>query len=342
LIESVFVAFTQRPELHLRTPSAMRQPWIAGILFILTLLAGARRTVSQTNAAAAAQSTASYSLNVSVDEVSLTFHAADSHGLPINDLKLDELSIYDNEKPARRIVAFQVLQDSPIRAGILIDTSESMNGRLSSDRVISIEYAQRLLRQQTDQAFVMEFGYISKVVQTWTRDPVALTAGIRAVTAGGANPLGGTAIFDTIYRACFYWFGKINQANSGNFILLFSDGEDNASHVSLEQAVDMCQRTNTAIYAFRAEPNFSFSTGPKTLADLASETGGRVFHADGSEAEIYNDLRMIEADRRNEYRLVYKPPDLKPDGSFHRIALIAPERVETITIRSGYYAPAAR
>ena len=52
-----------------------------------------------------------------------------------------------------------------------------------------------------------------------------------------------------------------------------------------------------------------------------------------------DDLRMIEADLRNQYRLVYRPPELKHDGSFHRIVLKTPERVDSIVIRSGYYAP---
>jgi Ca-activated chloride channel family protein len=213
-----------------------------------------------------------------------------------------------------------------------------MQQDVSGDRAISIKFAQRLLRQQTDQAFVMDFGYISKITQPWTGDPAALAAGIHQVIAGRENPLGGTAMFDTIFRACFNVFGKIDHAASGNFILLFSDGDDNASHTSLPEVVDICQRANTAIYAFRAEPSPSFfSTGPKALAELASQTGGRVFSGDDAEAAIDNDLRTIEADLRNQYRLIYNPAELKHDGSFHRIELKALERVESISIRSGYY-----
>ena len=102
----------------------------------------------------------------------------------------------------------------------------------------------------------------------------------------------------------------------------------------------MCKRTNTAIYAFRAESKSSFfSTGPKILAELASESGGRVFYDDDSEAGIDNDLHTIEADLRNQYRLIYKPAELKHDGSFHHIELKAPERVGSVNVRSGYYAP---
>jgi Ca-activated chloride channel homolog len=216
-----------------------------------------------------------------------------------------------------------------------MDTSESMEEHVSKDRSIALRYAQRLFRQQADRAFVMNFGYVSKITQTWTGDP-----GVRNVIVGRENPLGGTAMFDTLYSACLYEFGRIDYAASGNFILLFSDGEDNASRTSLDDVVDTCQHADTAIYAFRPEPANVSSTGTRTLMELTSETGGRLFHDDESDAGIDEDLRIIESDLRNQYHVVYKPTGLKHDGSFHRVVVIGPDRVSSITVRSGYYAPA--
>jgi Ca-activated chloride channel homolog len=314
--------------------------WMICVLPIFPLIAHTWGASAQTNASDALRE-APYRFSLAVDEVSLTFHASDVHGLPINDLKLDELKLLDNGRPPRRILDFHLLEDLPIRAGILIDTSESMAEQVSVNRAISIKYAQRLLRQQTDQAFIMDFGYISKIEQPWTSDSSALTAGIHQVVAGRENPLGGTAMFDAIFRACFNEFGKIDHAAGGNFILLFSDGEDNGSYTSIKEVVDVRQRANTAIYAFRSEPKAGlFSSGPKTLAQLAAETGGRVFPGKDSEDAIDNDLRIIEGDRRNQYRLIYNPAELKHDGLFHRIQLSGPQRVDSIAVRSGYYAPA--
>lgn len=284
------------------------------------------------------QLSAPYTFKMPVDEVSLAFRAADAHGLPVNDLKAEELSLLDNGKPPRRIVSFSLLQDVPIRAGILLDTSESMANHLSTNRAIAIEFVQRVQRLKADQAFVMEFGYISKITQTWTNDPSGLTHAIREAVTGGDNPLGGTALFDTIFRACFNVFRQIDHSSGGNFILLFSDGKDNGSHTSLPDVVDVCQKSNTAIYAFRAEPDPSlFSAGPRVLSDIAAKTGGRAFPSAHSEAEVDSDLRTIDADMKNQYRLIYNPMELEHDGSFHRIELKTPERVESVTIRSGYY-----
>lgn len=317
----------------------MTRPLVLCRVLIVMSFFLTRRTDSQTSTGAV-RGEEPYNLSISVDEVIITFHAADSHGLPINDLKLDELRLLDNGRLPRRILAFGLQQDFPIRAGILIDTSESMERHLPGNRAIAITYAQRLLRQKTDLAFIMDFGRVSRVLQPWTSDPLAFTTSIRKITAGGERRFAGTAIFDTIFRACFYQFEKIDHAASGNFILIFSDGEDNASYLSLKEAVDACQHTNTAIYAFRIDTKFNFgSSGPKTLAELTAETGGRVFHDTGDEANVYSDLRTIEADLRNQYRLVYKPAALKHDGSFHRLELKVPERVDSTTLRSGYYAP---
>src|ERR1700751_4419628 len=159
----------------------------------------------------AAQSNVPYRLSVSVNEVSLTFHAAGAHGLPIRDLRLDELRILDNGAPPRRIVSFQSMENFPIRAGILLDTSESMEGYRSRNHAISIEYAQRLLRQQTDQAFVMNLDSQSRAIQPGTGDPNALTAGVRRLNPDGNRHLSGTPIFASIYRACLNQFGRLDR-----------------------------------------------------------------------------------------------------------------------------------
>jgi len=314
--------------------------WILRSLLMLALATFVRPSVAQANPEDAQKSPA-FRLNVPVDEVSLTFHAADAHGLPINDLQLSELRLLDNGKPPRKVLDFRVQQDFPIRVGILMDTSESMEKTRAGDRAIAIKYVQRLLRQKTDQAFVVNFGVLSKMSQPWTNDPVALADGIRnrVLSTNGSGHFAGTAVFDAIYRACLGQFGHIDNAASGNFILLFSDGEDNASRAPLKLSVDTCQHSNTAVYVFRPRSTSSLATGPESLMELTTQTGGRIFLDADTDDEIDNDLRLIEANLRNQYRLIYKPAELKRDGSFHRIELKAPDRVDSINIRSGYYAP---
>jgi VWFA-related protein len=277
-----------------------------------------------------------FTLNIAVDEVSLTFHAADFHGIPMDDLKLNDLRVLDNGKRPRQIVSFEVHQNLPVRFGILMDTSRSMLEYLRRNQAIANEYVTQLLHKQTDRAFLMRFDSESKVRQNWTGDSDALTASLRSVAADSASRLGGTALFDAIYKACRDQFGTTNPL-AGNFILLFTDGIDNASHARLEDDTDICQKANTAIYVFSTEPKSIFSDGQKTLSKLTSQTGGVLFF-DQTRETIWNDLRVIDAKLRSQYRLVYKPQHFKRDGSFHRIKLDSPNRGGVITARDGYYA----
>jgi Ca-activated chloride channel homolog len=280
--------------------------------------------------------TDSYTLNVAVDEVSLTFHAADFHGIPMDDLKLDDLRVLDNGKRPRQIVSFEAHQNLPVHFGILMDTSQSMLAYLSRNQWIATEYLTKLLHKEADRAFIMRFDSESKVLQDWTGDSDALTATLRDVASDYASRLGGTALFDSIYKTCRDQFGTKDPL-TGNFILLFTDGIDNASHARFEDDIDICQKANVAIYIFSAEPKSNFSAGQKILNKLATQTGGTLFF-DQIHESVSNDLRIIDANLRSQYRLVYKPRSFKRDGSFHRIKLDSPTRGGVITARSGYYA----
>lgn len=310
------------------------------LALVCILLLGGLLSMGAQTAASPAQAAQPYSLSVFVDAVGLTFQALDAQGRPIDDLKPAEMGLFDNGRAPGKIIAFQFLKNFPVRAGILMDLSPSMQPIRAKNRAIAAEYAQQLLRQGTDQAFVMNFDHLSTVAQSWTSDPLALSTGIRNYNPAlhGGSGHAGTALFDAIYSACLNEFGHMDSRSSANFILLFSDGEDNASRDSLQQTVDRCQHSNTAIYAFRADSTAD-STGPATLAELTRETGGRVFRDNDSAAQISDDLRTIEADLRNRYRILYRPAELKRDGSFHHVEMTAPERVAHILVGSGYYAP---
>lgn len=282
----------------------------------------------------------SYTMSVPVDEVVLTFHATDSRGLPINDLKASEVRVVDNGSPPRRMISFESGIDRQIRAAVLFDTSESMQQALPNSKLVAEQFAEHIFRQKSDQAIVLDFGYTSEFVQPWTDDQATLSRSIQNVRLGRMNPLPGTAILDTVFRACSYRFNKIDSSTTGNFILLLSDGEDNAGRTTLEEALRACQRSNTVIYGFLFPSDADRpSTGPKTLRDLATQTGGRVFPADDAPDAIWIDLKIIESEIRNQYRLVYNPANLLHNGAFRSIELQLPDRVDTVEVRSGYFAP---
>jgi VWFA-related protein len=278
-----------------------------------------------------------YTLRIPVDEISLTFHTSDPRGTPLTHLTRADLSLSDNGKQQKRIVMLQSFEDLPIRAGFLFNASASMLEYLGFNRSIIHAYASRLLRAGYDRAFVEQFDTETLITQSWTDDDRRIAAGAGEIGEQSSryDPL--TAIFDSLYTTCRDQWTPDPDSPTGNFILLFSDGEDNASHVYLSEAVDMCQRTRTAIYAIVNNRKSPFSAGQRTLEALVQQTGGRLFFNPRGE-EILRDLELIEAEQRNQYRLVYKPSNFKADSSFHRIGLQCSVRGARITTRAGYYA----
>lgn len=287
-----------------------------------------------------------YTLQVPVDEVSLTFRAFDANGRPMTMLAPSDLKLFDNGKLEDKIVEFRSDRELPIRAGFLFDSSSSMFRSLMDNRAILQLYASRLLRKGYDQAFVEQFGTGIRIRQDWTDSDEAIASGAAAVrnTPDELDPL--TALFDSLYTTCRdQWKGNPGQP-TGNFILLFSDGEDDASHVYLSEAVDMCQRSRTAIYVIsnsrkapemRGRRSSPFTEGQQTLEALAEQTSGRVYFAPHGD-QIRRDLEQIEAEQRNQYLMAYKPTGFKADGAFHTISLRCTMKGARIVSRSGYYA----
>jgi VWFA-related protein len=281
-------------------------------------------------------SLAPYTVRIPVNEISLTFRAFDSNGAPVKNLSPGNLKLSDDGRRQSRIVLLEPYEDLPIRAGFLFDTSASMMDDLGTNRSILLLYASRLLRKGIDKAFVLQFDTDTLVRQNWTGDDAQIAAGAGAVRMR-QDHLPITSIFDSLYKTCRDFWSADRGEVTGNFILLFSDGVDDNSHAYLSEAVDMCQKTRTAIYAISNSSKSPFSAGQRTLDELARQTGGRVFFNPQGD-HVWEDLRIIEAEQRNQYRLVYKPFDFISDGKFHQIKLACSIKGTKIVTRSGYYA----
>lgn len=277
-----------------------------------------------------------FTLRVPVNEVNVMFHAADSKGVPLEHLRREDVQLFDNGKRQNRLVAFHEYRDLPIRVGFLLDNSPSMQPELDRSQAIATELINEFFRANSDRAFTTGFGVDSRLTRDWTQDANAVSTGISEALSKEADEADGTAIFDAIYKACRDKFSPEATTRSGNFILLFTDGEENSSHVWESEAVDMCQRARTAIYVFTSGWKTRATRGQEIIEDLVSKTGGRVFFE--KRESVRDALAATVSDMRYQYELVYAPPGLKRDGSFHQIKLRCAVPHSQIQSRSGYYA----
>jgi Ca-activated chloride channel family protein len=283
---------------------------------------------------------APYSLSVAVNEVEITFHAADAGHHPVLDLRPEELDVFDTGSGPGQIVSLRQLTGRPVHAKFIIDTSGSVAPQIARARAEAQEAVQKLVVESADEGSTVEFGRSRHLVQDWTNQRESLLRSIGGIGTKPFDPIDGTSVYDTLLSTCLYEFGGASGAPAAHVILLFSDGVDTSSHATLQAAIDSCRTSKTVLYAFSPRPApGAHSLGPSTLRHLTEETGGRLFYVSDSNGDLNADLETVASDVGHEYVLIYKPKTLNHDGAFHGIVLVGPKRVADIVGTSGFYAP---
>jgi VWFA-related protein len=121
-------------------------------------------------------------------------------------------------------------------------------------------------------------------------------------------------------------------------IILLSDGDDNQSRVSREEAVEMAQKAGVIIYTISTNTSGMKLKGDKVLEHFAEETGGRAFFP-FKIADVSDAFSLIQDELRSQYAISYKPADLQPNGKYHSIQILADNKKYKVRARKGYYAP---
>jgi Ca-activated chloride channel family protein len=274
-------------------------------------------------------------IRVGINEVNVVFTVTDKHGKRVTDLKQADFHIVDDNKPAVEIRSFHAETNLPLQVGLLIDTSSSVRDRFKFEQEAAIEFLNQTVRMHRDQAFVVGFDVTPDVAQDFTDDTEKLGQGVR-----GLRPGGGTALYDALYYACRDKLMKAPlNGPTRRAIVLLSDGEDNQSHVTREEAIEMAQRAEAIVYAISTNTSGTKGAGDKVLERIADATGGRAFFP-FQIRDVSNDFAEIQDELRSQYDVSYKPADLKPDGHFRPIEIVAVDRKNfRVRARRGWYAP---
>jgi VWFA-related protein len=270
-----------------------------------------------------------------VDEVNVVFTVTDKRDHFVKDLTQNDFRVIDDNKPALSIRSFSRETNLPLRVGLLIDASNSVRDRFKFEQEAAIEFLNQIIRPRYDKAFVIGFDTTPEVTQDFTDDAEKLSHGVRMLRAGG-----GTAMYDAIYYACR---DKLMQADKGQLatrraIILLSDGEDNQSRVSREEAVEMAQRAEVIIYAISTNTSGVKLRGDKVLEYFAEQTGGKAFFPFKME-DVANGFTEISDELRSQYAISYKPADFVADGKYRKIEILAENKKYHVRARKGYFAP---
>lgn len=271
------------------------------------------------------------------DEVNVIFTVTDKHNKFIKDLKQSQFQILDNNLPPRQIVNFEAETDMPLRVGLLIDASNSIKDRFQFEQQAATEFLRQIIRPNTDQAFVLAFDEVSDMTQDFTGDMSKLSHGIGVIRPGG-----GTAMWDAVYLACKEKLMKEHEDGNNRTlrkaIILVSDGDDNQSRVTRQQAYDMAQRSGVIIYAISTNLSNILDSGDHNLKQLAEATGGRAFFP-AKLHDLTDAFHSIREELRSQYSISYKPSEFQAGGQYRPIQITADNKHLRVRAKKGYYVP---
>src|SRR5579862_7608995 len=269
-----------------------------------------------------------------VNEGNVVFTVTDKHGHYVKDLKKNDFKILDDAKQASDISSFRAETDLPLDVGLLIDASNSVRDRFKFEQESAIEFLNQTVRRKYDHAFVVGFDVTPEVTQDFTDDTEALSTGVRMLRPGG-----GTALYDALYFACRDKLLKVPHTGPvRKAVILLSDGDDNQSHVTREEAIEMAQRAEVIVYTISTNLSGAGSHGDKVLQRIADGTGGRAY-IPFQLTEVANAFAAIQEELRSQYAISYKPPNFRADGRYRKIEILAQEKGLHVRSRPGYYAP---
>jgi VWFA-related protein len=269
-----------------------------------------------------------------VNRVDMLFTVTDKKGRFITDLGKDDFLVVENKRP-QTIAEFSAESDLPLRIAILVDTSNSIRDRFRFEQQAAVDFITSVIRPRQDKAMIVSFDSSAELVSDLIDEPDKLAQAIRSLRPGG-----GTALYDALYYACR---DKL-QLDKPKYrfrraVVIVSDGDDNQSRVSRDQALEMAQKADAVIYCISTNISRIESDGDKVLKYLARETGGQSFFPFKAE-DLAQSFENIANELRHQYAIFYRPDPFRTDGLYHTVDLRVKSRKDVLVrARKGYYAP---
>ncbi len=275
-----------------------------------------------------------YTLRAEANEVRLDASVYDGSGRGVEDLPKDAFRVYEDGVP-QNILGFRH-EDLPVSLGILIDSSGSMYDKRSAVDAASLDLVR--LSNREDEAFLVDFSSEAYIDQDFTGDIRKLQQGLSYIKSSG-----GTALYDAVIASADY-LAK-NAKRPKQVLLVVTDGDDNASSATLEQAIRRVQELDgPAIYCIgllfgednvRSEVRHS----KQVLTELAQQTGGQAYFPH-SLREVDGITQEVAQDIRKQYTIEYRSTKPPSQGGYRQVHVEAKGKgfgKLQVRTRAGYY-----
>jgi len=288
-----------------------------------------RRTAIATLAATAAaaprrllaQSGPSFSVDVRVVEVYATVF--DEHGRYIDGLVQETFEIRDEGRP-QPIVAFGGTSD-PLACAILLDTTGSMEKVLPQVRSSILDFIDEIGPRESIAIYTFDTGL--RLKQDFTADKLAARRAVMRTRAGGE-----TALFDALAQTAH----EIAPRKGKKAIVVFTDGQDNASALNASAAENSLRKIGVPVYTIALGGALADRELVKQLASVAKSTGGASF-AIQTPSEIRAVFESVAQDLMHGYLLAFQPPPGDDHGWRALEVLLRSPSGRKVRAREGYY-----
>ena len=271
-------------------------------------------------------------VRVDTDLVVLNVTVLDKDGQYVPGLKLADFKVFEDgrEVPLQLIKSFGA-HDSPFASVILLDTSGSMESRMTLGRSAAIRFLDGL--RPEDVAAVYNFDYRIEQVQDFssTRDLAPMAFNLRAK--------GMTALYDAIIQASESLAARQEARKA---IVVLSDGMDTQSRASSGKALEAALGVGAGIYAV----DMSATDGAvnknqqsaMVLKGFAEKSGGRFIATPGGPA-LRDAFASIAQELGHQYTIAFRPANQTRDGKWRTLEVKLSRPELTVRTRKGYRAP---
>src|ERR1700693_2696676 len=262
--------------------------------------------------------------------VILPVSVSDKNGKLIMDLQQRSFKVFENgiEQPIKLFKH----EDVPISLGIIVDNSGSMKEKRQKVEIAGVDLVKA--SNPHDEVFIVNFNDEAYLDVEFTNDIKKMEEGIARIDSRG-----GTAMREAISSSIDYL--KEKGKNHKRVLLVVTDGNDNASTISLERLVNRARQSEVLIYAIGLlddEERREAKSAKRALNALAHESGGLSFYPKGV-ADVDAIALQVAHEIRNQYTIAYSPLNDAKDGSFRQIkAVVSGPGHPQVRTRTGYYA----
>jgi Ca-activated chloride channel homolog len=272
----------------------------------------------------------SFVFHKQVEEVVLHATVIDDKQRMVMNLDKSAFTVLEDGKP-QNIVSFRH-EDIPVAMGIVIDNSGSMREKRDKVNKAAINLVKASNPQ--DEVFIVNFNDEYYLDQDFTNDISKMREALEKV-----DTRGGTALYDAVVASADHL--KKNAKLEKRVLFVVTDGEDNESQESLEQAIRRLQEENgPTVYAIGLLGEEKARRARKALQFIAEKTGGIAFYPRTLD-QVDEISRQVAHDIRSQYTIGYKPTNPKSAGGYRTIKVDAKAKGYgklTVRTKSGYYA----